>query len=106
MKNIRMFVAVALLFVLASCSLKPMWDIAGKWQQVDGKATIEFLQNGTLKLTSGETTLAAKYMFTDAKRMEVYIDGMGALVLDVESSDKELTITNAQGEVIKYVKAK
>jgi hypothetical protein len=38
--------------------------------------------------------------------MEVHIDGMGALVVDVESSDKELTITNAQGEVIKYVKAK
>jgi hypothetical protein len=106
MKMSRIFVAVALFLALASCNLKPMSNVAGTWKQVGGPAVLEIEQGGVLTLISGDSSLTAKYMFTNDNRMEIYINGLGAMVVDVALANKELSLTNAQGEVVKYVRAK
>ncbi len=106
MKSVRMIVAVGLLFVLTSCSLQPMWNIAGKWQQEDGNVVIEFLQSGILNYTDGANSFSLRYLFMDGKRMEVSGGTLGKLVVDVNVGEKELTLTNPQGEVTKYKRLK
>lgn len=105
MRVVRVFIAVCFILSIASCSLKPMWDIAGKWQQVEGKGTVEFSKNGTVTLNDGAASFTTKYMFADPRNMKVDLGPLGEVVMKVSVSKDELVVTHPNGEVIKFKKA-
>ena len=106
MKALRWALAVCLVLVAVSCSLKTGWDLAGKWQQMEGKDTIEFNQNGTVVLASGSTALTAPYKFIDAKELKVDLGLFGSVTAKVSVDKDVLTLKDAAGKETKFKKAK
>ncbi len=104
MKVVRTFVAGAIVLLLVSCNLQPMWNVGGKWKQVEGSGVLDVQQNGVLTFVDENTSLTARYIFTRDKHLEVYAGGLGALILKVSENGKELTLTNAQGVTTKFKK--
>src|SRR5438128_451472 len=91
---------VALLAVAVRPALaaeKPQDLIVGKWQPSDAKdkATLEFLKDGKLKITSDQFTVDGSYKFIDDKTMEVKIAFGGqemAVKLKVTVAKDDLTM--------------
>lgn len=106
MKVVRVFLVVGVLMALASCSLKGSWDLAGKWEKVDGHETVEFLRNGTMNMVSGPISLSAPYRLTDAHHAEIKVGGLGAFSLKFAVVKDSLTLTDASGQVTAYKKVK
>ena len=106
MKTIRILIALCVLCALASCSLKQGWDLAGKWQKIEGAETVEFTAKGTVILVSGETSVTAPYTALDAKHLQLNLGGLGTVVVGAEVAGDTLTLTDAKGQAVKYKKAK
>jgi len=106
MKAVRLSIIVCCVLVLASCSLKPAWDVVGKWQKVDGEETLEFSRNGAVTMVSGATTFTGTFRFTDAKHMEMNAGSLGIIVTQVTASANNLILTDVNGKVTKFRKVK
>jgi len=106
MKVVRLCLVVCLVLMSASCSLKTNWDLVGKWQNEDGKETIEFTRNGMINLTNDGVSLTCNYKFSDPKHMEIHVGSLGTFVMKVTVSGGTLTMTDAGGKVAKYKRAK
>ncbi len=104
MKLFRTIVAGIFLLALVSCSFKPIWDLAGKWKQVDGNQTIEFLQKGKIKLYSNSTVCEATYSFADKNHFTILFGDLGSIKVAFKVSGKELTITNQEGKKLQFRK--
>ena len=104
MKAVRLLVTVCFVLILASCSLKPMWDMAGKWQQVEGSGTVEFSKNGTVTISDGTTSFTTKFLFVDPEHMRIDLGSLGGVVMKVSVSKEELVVTQPSGEVVKFKK--
>lgn len=59
MKKIFALFFFCFVLVLSACSSNPARLIVGKWQEVNGKSTIEFFQNGTVSV-AGSTGWSKK----------------------------------------------
>ena len=106
MKAVRLILVVCLVLMSASCTLKPAWDIAGKWQKVDGNEIIDLARGGTVTLNNGPTSLKAHYKFNDAKQMQIDLGSLGSLTLQAEIQGDTLTLTDAAGKVSQFKKVK
>ena len=106
MKALRLALVVCLVLAAASCSLKASWDLPGKWQQMEGKDTIEFNQNGTMMLVSGATTLTAPYKYVDAKELKIELGLLGSSSIKASVDHDVLTLTDSAGKATKFKKAK
>lgn len=105
MKLVRIALAVALVVAFAACTLKPAWDLKGKWQKVDGKETLEFTEKGILNVADGVATYSVAYKTLDAKRIEFSVPGFGAFSMDFSVDKNVLTIKDAKGKATQYKKA-
>jgi hypothetical protein len=106
MKTVRLSVLVCFALLFAACSLKPTWDLVGKWQHDQGKGSIEFFRNGTLTLQNGGTTLTTSYKMKDPKHLQVEMGSLGTLVLKLTVNRDSLTLTDPEGKVSKFQKVK
>jgi len=106
MKNVRLSVLVALVLLFSACSIKPTWDLAGKWKTEDGKQTIEFMRNGTLTLQNEETALTTAYKRKDPKHLQIDLGPLGMFVIKFAVSNNTLTLTDANGTVCQLQRAR
>ncbi|HDM75699.1 MAG TPA: hypothetical protein ENG51_04425 [Deltaproteobacteria bacterium] len=104
MKVVRTILVTLFLMALFSCSFKPIWDLEGKWKQVDGNQTIEFLQKGKIKLYSNSTVCEANYSFVDKNHFTILFGDLGSIKVAFKVSGKELTITNQEGKKLQFRK--
>ncbi len=104
MKVFRLSPVLLLLVFLASCSLKPAWDLTGKWEKVDGKETLEFAQKGVVVLSSGSTTLTSTYKMADAKHLQIEVGSFGPLVFEIQLAGNDLVLKGASGQELKFKK--
>lgn len=100
---------MSLLALLSSCSSKPEDAITGKWQEINGTETTEFLKNGTMNTVDKGTSLAGNFAFVDKEHIKITMGGAGAaagpIVAKVAVSNGELDLTMPDGKVLKYKKA-
>jgi hypothetical protein len=104
MRAVRLLVVLCLVALCASCSLKPTWDIAGKWQKADGKETMDFSRSGMVTITDGATSVTVPYRFADAKRIEIPLGSLGAVTAEITIAKDKMTITDAKGKKAEYKK--
>ncbi len=104
MKLVRLIVASLFLVAVFSCSFKPIWDLEGKWKQVDGNQVIEFLQKGRVKIYNNSSVYEANYSFVDKNHFKISFGDLGAIKVAFKVSGKELTITNPEGKTIRFKK--
>jgi len=97
---------IGLVVFAASCSLKPSWDVVGKWQKMDGTETLEFSRNGTVTVTSGASSLTVPYVFMDAKHVQITLGPFGSLSTEAIVTADSLVLTATKGKVSKYKKLK
>jgi hypothetical protein len=90
--------------LLASCTLKPTWDLLGKWQKVDGTEVMEFTGEGMMQLTDGPITINTKYKVIGGKELQLEIGSLGSVSLTVSVERNKMTLTNAKGEVFTFNK--
>lgn len=102
MKTVRLLVVVCVALFLMSCNLKPMWDISGKWEKVEGVGTIEFLKSGQVMVNDGVISLTTTYTFLDPEHLEFHLGDLGNAVLEVSVSKDELVLTKPNGEIAKF----
>jgi hypothetical protein len=74
----RLSIAVAVLISIASCSLAkqdkvPQMKkaIIGKWKEINGPASIQFFEGGTVILTGKEKTMTAYYKVMDEEHLRI-----------------------------------
>ncbi len=93
---------VALAFAPALAADKPQDLIVGKWQPADakdqGKATIEFLKDGKVKIVADQFSIDGTYKFLNDKEMEVKLNYGGEeqtqkLTVAIDKAKDELTTT-------------
>lgn len=106
MKGVRYCLVVCFAFLLASCSLKPAWDVAGTWEKIDGKETICFARSGMITLTSGMSTITTSYKFSDNKHLKIDMGSLGTFDVEVVVVKDILTMTGPEGKMVKYRKVK
>jgi len=104
MKALRLLLASFFLMALFSCSFKPVWDLGGKWKQVDGKQAIEFLQKGKVKLYSDSFVCEANYSFVNKDHFKIMLGDFGSIVVAFKVKGKDLTITTKGGKTLKFKK--
>jgi hypothetical protein len=113
MKNIKhftktlaatIFVLLGLLNFIACSSLES--SIVGKWKGIDKHETMEFLDDGTFIVGDKDMNVGGKYIVVDKNRIKVELAGLGALmgpvILKVEISGDELSVTEPGNKVAKY----
>lgn len=106
MKAFRLFLVVCLVILSASCTLKPAWDVVGKWEKVGGKETLEFTRNGMVNYTNGVITLTAPYSFTDEKHLKIDLGGLGSLSMQASVAKDIFTLVDAKGKATEFRKVK
>lgn len=106
MRAFRLCLVIGLVVFAASCSLKPSWDVVGKWQKMDGTETLEFSRNGTVTVTSGASSLTVPYVFMDAKHVQITLGPFGSLSTEAIVTADSLVLTATKGKVSKYKKLK
>lgn len=106
MRALRLCLVIGLVVFAASCSLKPSWDVVGKWQKIDGSETLEFSRTGTVTVTSGAASLTVPYVFMDAKHVQINLGPFGGVSTEVVVTADSLVLTAAKGKVSKYKKVK
>lgn len=71
--------------------------LVGKWQQADGGDIVEFLADGTVTSTSGETTRTGTYKILQGSRVrlewQATADAMLPVDVDITVSGDTLTLT-------------
>ncbi len=97
-------------FFIASCAQKPGQALAGKWQEVNGRETIEFRKDGTYQgvliwdLTNQQVAVTGTYGIKgDLVSLQVEAPpNLTPMIWKVTfSNPKELTITFQQGGALK-----
>jgi hypothetical protein len=106
MKAVRLWIVLCLMLSLAACSLKPSWDMAGKWQSADGKETLEFARSGRVIYESGSTSLTTPYKFSNASQLVINLGSLGSCMVETSVSKKTLTLTDANGHINQFQKVK
>ncbi len=104
MKLFRTIVAGIFLLAIVSCSFKPIWDLEGKWKQVDGNETIEFLKKGKVKVYNNSRVYEANYSFVDKDHFKIDFANLGSIKVAFKVSGKDLTITTEDGQTLKFKK--
>jgi hypothetical protein len=109
-KNLALaFIVLMGVLHLASCSSTES-AIIGKWQEIGGEETMEFFKDGTITGTALGMSFGGKYNFVDKDRIKIELGGIGAIVgprvVKVEISGNELSMTDSNGKVSKYRRAK
>jgi hypothetical protein len=111
------------LMMAVACGSSTKKAILGKWQEVGGTETMEFLKDGNLIIAeknvlpgkSKATAMlgaklgisqAGKYEFLDDGRVKLELSGLlglaGPVICKVSVSHKELVLTMPDGSVEKY----
>jgi len=93
---------------LVSCTPKPEAPIIGKWKATDGGSTIEFFQDGTVRI-KGDTGFGIKLGDSTFKVLDggrIKIDGGLGMEFKISVSQEDLTLTDPQGKAWKYKKVK
>lgn len=106
MKAVRFCLVLCFALLFASCSLKPAWDVAGNWENVNGNETISFSRNGTVTLVSGVTNITTSFKFTDAKHLKLDMGTLGTFDVQAHLAKDVLTLTGPGGKVSKFHKVK
>ncbi|GKT09049.1 DUF5640 domain-containing protein [Desulforhabdus sp. TSK] len=106
MKAVRLCVVLCFALLLASCSLKPNWDLMGKWQKVDGTEMLEFTGKGTVALTDGPISINTTYKLVDGKLLQINVGSLGAVELKVSIAQNTMTLTDSRGQVTTFKKAR
>jgi hypothetical protein len=106
MKVFRLFFIACLVLLSASCSLKPTWDVVGKWEKVGGKETLEFTRDGMVNYINGVVTLNAHYRFTDEKHLKIDLGGLGSLSMKASVAKDAFTLTDSEGKSTEFRKLK
>jgi hypothetical protein len=77
-KGIRMWMAVAIILVFASCAVeqkipgpKLEQTIIGRWRQIDGQATMEFFREGAVIMVGSAGAMSAYYEFLDEHSVKI-----------------------------------
>ena len=118
MKNtIRsMLVAVTAIALLISCSTAKS-SIVGKWQEIGGiindEASLEFFKDGNFSSTSkgAADSLEGKYSFIEDGRIKMEFSGIaealyGGVIYRVSISGGEMSLTDSDGKLSKFSRAK
>jgi len=71
MKLAYSFLVVFLMFFLVSCAKGLEKNILGKWQETDGLEIVEFLKDGTLKISRDGMLSLASYQFMNEKYINI-----------------------------------
>ncbi len=106
MKAVRLGLILCLVMMFAACSLKPTWDIIGKWQKTEGGETIEFARNGNMTLTNGKTSVTVPFKFGDPQHLQIDLGSIGMVTAQTAVGKDSLTITDANGKVSTYKRVK
>lgn len=110
MKTRGFLIIVCFVFLLASCGPKPEKTIIGKWKRTKNPKTIEFLEDGTVSIVSGEWCAVGDYKFINAKRVRLELGGIwaliGPIIYNVSITQDKLILTTADGESSEYQKVK
>lgn len=93
------------LLQLIACSGQK--GIVGKWQQINGAETIEFLKDGTFVVeTGGRPMGGGKYTVVDGSRIKIEPGGLqsvlGPMLTKYVISGKDLSLTGPDGGDTKY----
>ena len=95
--------------LLLSCS-KPEDKLLGKWQEIGGTETIEFMPDGTVTVIDEGASMNGSYKIVDESKIEMELTGTGALAAPVSAkgmfSDGDLTFTLPNGEFSHYSRMK
>ena len=101
---------VCIVALLSSCSPKPENEIVGKWKEIGGTETMEFLKDGTVSVVDKDKSMEGSYKFIDKDQIKFELSGPGVsagpIVAKVSFSDGEFNLTMPNGEVSKYSKFK
>jgi hypothetical protein len=110
LKTYRIFLASILLLSLGlvSCQQDPKAAIAGKWKELNGDETIEFLRDGTVTIKGKDGNLSGSYSFPDKNHLKLELGGIGALagpmVATYSIASNQLTLTAPDGDKSTYRK--
>ncbi len=105
MKRIFTLLALGSLLISASCSSKPENLIIGKWQEIGSNNTIEFYEDGTVKITGaglGKESGTGTFKFIDHSRLK--LEGVLGMEVKILVSKDELTLIDPEGKTWKYRK--
>lgn len=95
--------------LILSCS-KPEDKILGKWQEIGGTETIEFLQDGTVTVVDEGMTMGGTYKIVEENQIEMDLVGTGALAAPVSAkgtlTGDDITFTMPNGEFSHYSRMK
>jgi uncharacterized protein (TIGR03066 family) len=116
MRTLRPLLAVCLALVLVGIGYaqpKASEAIVGKWEPQDpnakGKATLEFLKDGKMKIAFGDIMIDGTYKFVSDDTMEVKMTFGGETKTEkikVKVSDKEMEFTPSNGKTEKFSRLK
>jgi hypothetical protein len=105
MKAFRLLLALVFAIVLIAACSKQQKELAGKWQNENGTAVIEFSSGGKLNTSSGPATISTSYK-VDKDNILVDLGVFGTGTLKYALSKDTLTITGDKGQAAKYARVK
>ena len=101
------FTAVLLVLLsLSACVPGLRTAIVGKWQEVDGTETIEFIRGGTVMILDEGRSISGAYEFVDKNRIKVEFGGLyslaGAQVCTVSVTGNHMMLVMPDGDKSTY----
>lgn len=106
MRYFTLVVVMLSILSLASCVPGLHKAIIGKWQEVDGTETIEFIRGGTVTLLDGKMSVSGTYEFVDKNRVKIEMGGlfslMGAQVCTVSVTGDHMLLVMPDGDKTTY----
>jgi hypothetical protein len=104
----HLLAAVTAISLLVSCSVRS--PLVGKWQEVGGDETVEFLKDGTFNVLSKGRALGGKYSLVEGDRIKLEVGGLGdaahPAILSASIAGGELSVTDPKGRISRYRRAK
>ncbi len=90
---------------VAAAAPKAVVSIIGQWREPDGVGLTEFRADGTLVecMSSGDT-IQGRYALEDAK-LRIQLEGVDELAFSASINEKELTLTDSEGQITRYQRA-
>ena len=106
MKAVRLCVVLCGALLLVACGLKQSWDLIGKWQNAETHDVMEFVGDGTVKLTSGSQVSTAKYTVDKGGQLVISYGNLGSMSVKMAVNNNTLILTDAQGKANTFKKTR
>lgn len=113
--NLRLILSLLLLAIfIVGCAKKPQELVIGKWRNIKDSETIEFFEDGTLRLSSTNPkasipSLDGKWVILSDGRLKAEVTFLGSSVSRIgglNASNDEITLKDDSGKEDKYTKIK